>query len=101
KKSAVKKSSSKKSASVKVKKAVAKTSSTASVARSKKVSGKNIGKKVKTRTGRLIGRQGTIVRQDVCLDTYFLTFESYKNDPIYKNHEWGPYFESQLEFLKK
>ncbi|WP_455207857.1 hypothetical protein [Kaarinaea lacus] len=56
---------------------------------------------MKATIGRWIGRQGVIVRQDAYLGTYFLTFDACQNDPVYKNQEWGPYFESQLEFLKR
>lgn len=76
-------------------------SATSHTSSGKKPSGKNIGKKVKTLTGRWVGKQGEIVRQDAYLGTYFITFDSYRQDSAYKDLEWGPYFESQLEFLKK
>jgi uncharacterized protein YdbL (DUF1318 family) len=66
----------------------------------KKPASKNLGRKVKTLTGRWIGQLGIIVRQDPVIGTYFITFDSCQRDPIYKSLEWGPYFESQLEFLK-
>ena len=91
----------KKSATVKSKQTSVKATVKVSAGSNKKPSGKNIGKKVKTKTGRIVGRLGVIVRQDTYLGTYFITFNDYQNDPAYKNLEWGPYFESQLEFLKK
>lgn len=66
-----------------------------------KPSGKNIGRKVRTLTGRWAGKHGVIVRQDACLGTYFITFDSYQHDAVYQGLEWGPYFEAQLEFQKK
>ncbi|MCI0507013.1 MAG: hypothetical protein L0Z73_13015 [Gammaproteobacteria bacterium] len=66
----------------------------------KKPPNKNLGRKVKTLTGRWIGQQGVIVRQDPVLGTYFIKFDSCQRDPVYKSLEWGPYFESQLDFLK-
>ncbi len=62
---------------------------------------KNIGKKARVRTGRLAGERGVIVRQDEYLGTFFLYLDNCQNDPVYNNIEWGPYFESQLEVLKK
>lgn len=61
---------------------------------------KKIGLKVKPLTGRKSGEKGVIVRQDASLGTFFITFDNLQNDSIYKNTEWGPYFESQLEFIK-
>ncbi|HEY5604461.1 MAG TPA: hypothetical protein VIM41_15270 [Gammaproteobacteria bacterium] len=67
----------------------------------KKPGAKNLGRKITTLTGRRVGQQGVIVRQDTALGTYFVTFDAYRNNPVYKSLEWGPYFESQLGFLKK
>lgn len=74
-----------------------------SVARKQKLSSvksKKIGSRVKTLTGRSIGERGVIVRQDACLGTFFILLDRHQNNPVYKSIEWGPYFESQLEFLK-
>jgi hypothetical protein len=62
---------------------------------------KKIGSMVKTLTGRMSGEKGIIVRQDASLGTFFILLDSLKDNAVYKNIEWGPYFESQLEFLKK
>ena len=64
------------------------------------VKSKKIGSRIKTLTGRAIGERGIIVRQDACLGTFFILLDRYSENPVYKNIEWGPYFESQLEFLK-
>lgn len=62
---------------------------------------KKIGTKVKTLTGRVKGEKGVIVRQDAFLGTFFIVLERLQDNPVYKNIEWGPYFESQLEFVRK
>lgn len=62
---------------------------------------KKIGSRVKTLTGREVGATGVIVRQDASLGTFFILLDSKQQDQVYKKIEWGPYFESQLEFLKK
>lgn len=62
---------------------------------------KKIGSRVRTLTGRVKGESGVIVRQDACLGTFFILLDRMQNNPFYKNIEWGPYFESQLEFVRK
>ena len=61
---------------------------------------KKIGARVKALTGRSVGEKGVIVRQDAFLGTFFIILDRNQNNAVYKNIEWGPYFESQLEFLK-
>lgn len=66
--------------------------------RTKQRSGKlRIGAIVRTSKGRHAGEVGKVVAQDPYLGTYFLTFDRYKKDPVYKDIQWGPFFESTLE----
>ena len=48
-----------------------------------------------------MGEKGVIVRQDAYLGTFFIVLDSLQDSPSYRNIEWGPYFESQLEFVKR
>jgi pyruvate/2-oxoglutarate dehydrogenase complex dihydrolipoamide acyltransferase (E2) component len=98
-----KKTSTKATKSAKKAASAAKPQTATATTRKKKKTpqGKNIGKKARVRAGRMAGERGVIVRQDEYLGTYFMNMERCQNDPVYQDIEWGPYFESQLELLKK
>lgn len=55
--------------------------------------------RIRVTKGRYAGNSGKIVRHDPYLGTYFLTFDAYKNEPAYKNLEWGPYFPAEFEAM--
>ncbi|MDH5324126.1 MAG: hypothetical protein OEZ68_14045 [Gammaproteobacteria bacterium] len=59
------------------------------------------GSRVRTTKGNYVGTTGKVTRQDPCLGTYFMTFDRYERDSAYQGIEWGPYFASELEPVKK
>lgn len=58
-----------------------------------------VGSAVRAIKGKHAGETGKVVGQDPYLGTYFLIFDRYKKDSVYKDIQWGPYFDSALESI--
>ena len=57
------------------------------------------GAKVRIGKGYHIGQIGKIIGHDPYLGTFFVSFDLYKKDPVYKDLEWGPYFDTDIKLI--
>lgn len=58
-----------------------------------------LGVKVRIGKGYHIGQTGKIIGHDPYLGTFFVSFNLYKKDPVYKDLEWGPYFDTDIKLI--
>jgi hypothetical protein len=57
------------------------------------------GVRVRIGKGYHIGQIGKIIGHDPYLGTFFVSFDLYKKDPVYKDLEWGPYFDTDIKLI--
>lgn len=53
-------------------------------------------KTIRVRAGSQEGMVGRVVRKDDRTGMLFVQVHAYRADPVYADHEWGPYFSGEL-----